>query len=172
MPEPRPRRGSARTRAGATPAPTPRARARADSGKRRDGGEENGELLATWAPEGEEGQFEKMNREGRLGGWDPRAGGGGWERARRWLGHAGVGAGPARLRPRVGRARGEGETAWWAVGVRGLGGRAAQEGGHGARPTREREGEEGGLGQLGSWASFSLLLFLYYTHPIYIKRTT
>jgi hypothetical protein len=89
VPEPRPRRGTARTRAGAAPAPRQRTRAgatrprqrrthaEADSGERRGGGEENGELLETWAPEGEEGRFEKMNREGRLGGWDPRAGGGG-----------------------------------------------------------------------------------------------
>jgi hypothetical protein len=112
VPEPRPRRGSARTRAGATPAPRPRARARADSGKRRDGGEENGELLATWAPEGEEGRFEKMNREGRLGGWDPHAGGGGWERARRWLGHAGG----------------------WELGQRGCGLEWAARAGRGKRP--------------------------------------
>jgi hypothetical protein len=59
-------------------------------------GEENGELLETWVPEGEEGRFEKMNREGWLGGWATA------------LGFRGMGA-----LHRVGRARARSWAAGW-----------------------------------------------------------
>jgi hypothetical protein len=56
-----------RARTGAAPATRPRPR-RGRFEREVRWGEENGELLAMWAPEGEDGRFEKMNREGRLGG--------------------------------------------------------------------------------------------------------
>jgi hypothetical protein len=52
----------------------------------------------------------------------------------------------------------------------GLAAERPRKGGMALGRPREREGEEGVLGQLGSWASFSLVLFLYNTHPIYIRK--
>jgi hypothetical protein len=142
-------------------------------------GEENGEFLATWAPEGEEGRFEKMNRGGAVWwvGDDARVSGEGC-------------VAPGRPRARVSRPgwplswREEGGAARWVGRGNGLGeevrarmGCGAPGGPRGHARSWAAGARRVGYGELGCGVGcalagvvggFSLFYYFYFLLPIRI----
>jgi hypothetical protein len=98
-------------------------------------GEENGKFLATWAPKGEEGRFEKMNRRGAA-----------W-----WVGGGARVSGEGRIAPGGLRVR---EPAWVAAGMARRGGSCALGGPGEEVRARLGCGAPGGpRGHARSWAA-------------------